>query len=265
MSHFRRRNANWVISNPIGLEIAAGNVSNISEFYGVGERDSIQTGGLGSDLWRGTAIAPLLPNQSGGEQMMILSSDYDDRLTGTGIQKVELDYLDAAGNEQYETVNMNGTAWVRTTGTNIRFVNALHALQVGSGTTASGDVSICANNILANVYNMISVNTNMSLSSQRMVPVNKTFYLQDWCATAAAANATTVIKLRLRATALHGTRVLNTFLFDDSAALNNSNYSKFFDIPLKIPQLSIIKVTSWVTAAGGYASASYRGFLKNNE
>lgn len=265
MSHLHRRSENWVLTNPIEDEIARGAIDGWTKFTGFGERDNIQVVSQGSDLWRGTSVTPPWPNQVGGEQMMVVASDFDDRLNGTGIQKVEIDYLDAIGNEQYETVNLNGTAWVRTIGTNIRFVNAIHAMQVGSGTVASGDISICANGTLTTVYNMISIGNNMSLSSQRMVPYGKTFYLHEWSASCVAANSTTISRLRLRATTAHGTRLSGVFLFNETAHFNNSTYNKHFSVPEKIPQLSVIKVSAWTATAGAYASASYSGFLEDNE
>ena len=246
-------------------EIARGTIYGMAEFSGFGERDNLQIVAVGSDIWRGTSIAQPWPDQLGGEQMMIVSSDFDDRLNGTGIQKLEIDYLDAIGNERYETINLNGTAFVRTVGTNIRFVNAIHATQVGYGTVASGDISICANGTLVTVYNMISIGGNMSLSTQRMIPYNKTFYLHEWSASCIAPNTSTITRLRLRATTAHGTRVNGVFLFNDTAHLNNSTYNKHFSVPKKIPQLSVVKVTAWSNAAGGYAAASYSGCIEDNE
>src|SRR4030065_830066 len=200
MSHIHRRSENWVLSNSMESEIARGTIEGMAEFLGVGERDSIQVTAQGEDIWRGTSVAQPWPDQLGGEQMMVISSNFDDRLTGTGVQKIEIDYLDAIGNEQYETLNMNGTAFVRTVGTNIRFVNTIHASQVGSGTVASVDISICANGILTIVYNMIGSGGNMSLNTRQMVPYNKTFYLHEWSASCASPNNTTRAIIRLRAT-----------------------------------------------------------------
>ena len=264
MGHLHRRNENWVLSNSMESEIARGTIDGMAEFSGFGERNNSAVVEVGSDIWGGTSAGIPWPNQLGGEQMMVVSSDFDDRLNGTGIQKVEIDYLDAIGNEQYETLNMNGTAFVRTVGTNIRFINAIHAVQVGVGTVASGDISICANGTLATVYNMINVGGNMSLSTQRMVPYNKTFYLHEWTATAIAPGAS-VVRVRLRATTAHGTRVNGVFLFNDTAFLYNSSYSKEFHIPKKIPQLSIIKASSWTDANGAYSSASFSGCIEDNE
>ncbi len=265
MSHIHRRKENWVLSNSMEHEIARGSIDGMEEFFGFGERNVIQVVNGGSDLWEGTSATTPWPNQLGGEQMMVLSSSYDDRLTGTGVQKVEIDYLDAIGNEQYETINMNGTAWVRTVGTNIRFVNAIHATQVGSGTVAQGDISICANGTLATVYNLINNFGNMSLNAARMVPYGKTFYLQEWTTSTACLANLAAVKVRLRATTIHGTRVQGVFLFTDSVSLQNSTYQKVFTVPRKIPQLSVVKVTANTTIAGPYVDASYSGCLEENE
>lgn len=267
MSHEVRRRSNWVLSNAMESEIARGKISGMSEFSGVGERNHIEVNTIGVDLWGGTSISPMIPNQLGGERMVVTSSNHDDRLNGTGVQKVEIDYLDAIGYEQYETINMNGTAWVRTVGTNIRFVNAIHSMQVGSGTVSSGDVSIFAEGTMGSVYNMFNTGGNISLNSQRMVPYGKTFYLHEWGCSAVEQSNTGKLaaKVRLRTTSIHGTRIINTFLFTDAAQLNNSVYSKTFSIPKQVPSLSIIKVTTWVNGTAIYAAASYDGSLETNE
>lgn len=263
MINTKRRGSEWVICNPIDAEIARNTVSGMTELKGFGERDSVTYIAGGADVWRGPTATILMPNQSGGERMMLFSSNYDDRLNGTGINKIEIDYLNAAGNENYETVNLNGTRWVRTVGTNIRFVNAIHASQVGVGTIASGDISISANGTTSKVYNFISNGGNMSLSTLRMIPLGKTFYLHEWTASCVSRETNTIARLRLRATTIHGTRIMNVFLFSDSALLNNSVYNKNFYIPKKIPSLSILKVTAEV-AGTAWMGASYSGSLENN-
>lgn len=266
MINTSRKNSNYIISNSIESEIGKGNINGASEFSGIGERNHIEVNTNVVDLWGGTNITPKIPNQSGGERMVVISSNHDDRLGGTGIRRVEIDYLDAIGYERYEAINMNGTALVRTVGTNIRFINAIHAIQVGPGTVASGDVSIFAEGTMSKVYNMIGAGNNMSLSSQRMIPYGKTFFLHEWgCSSVDQSNSTKMAsKVRLRATTMHGTRILNTFLFTDTAQLNNSTYSKTFSIPKKVPQLSIIKVTTWVSGTAIYTAASYSGCLETN-
>ncbi len=271
-----RRRDHWTITNPIQFEVSRNSVEGLSGFFGFGEKDSIQDLDHEVDLWEGTTSNQPIPNQISGEQMVIFSTDYNDRLNGTGIQKVEIDYLDSIGNEKREIISINGTAWVTTVGTNIRFINGFHSMQVGSNKTSIGTIAICSlgSNVIAPIgttavmgttliqscYNLISSNKNMSLSSQRMIPYNKTFYLSEW--TASAANAPT--RLRLRATTIHGTRVSNVFLFTDTTALVYGTYDKKFTVPLNIPSLSMVKVSAMSWSAGGYGCASYSGILEDN-
>ncbi len=272
-----RRRQNWVLSNPIQFEIARGSMAGLSSFFGFGEKDNIQDLDHEVDLWQGTTSTQPIPNQTIGEQMVVFSTDYNDRLSGgTGIQKVEIDYLDSSGNEKREIINLNGTRWIKTVGTNIRFINALHSVQVGSNHTAIGTVvlaslgshvvtpigttAVMGTSLVQSCYNVISSNNNMSLSSLRMVPAKKTYYLAEW--SASAANAP--VKLRLRITEIHGTRVQNVFLFNDTTALIYGTYEKVFTIPIKIPELCMIKVSGVAWSAGGYGAASYSGILEDD-
>lgn len=271
-----RRRDHWVVTNPMELEVSRGAIEGLSGFFGFGEKDSIQDLDHEVDLWEGTTSSQPNPNQISGEQMVVFSTDYNDRLNGTGVQKIEIDYLDAAGNEQRELVSMSGTVWVKTVGTNIRFINGFHSMQLGSNQVAIGTIAICSlgshviapigttavqgTTLIQSCYNLITSNKNMSLSSQRMIPSGKTFYLTEW--TASAANAP--VRLRLRATTIHGTRITGVFLFTDTTALVYGTYDKKFAIPLKIPALSMIKVSGMAWSAGGYGCASYLGILEDN-
>ncbi len=272
-----RRRQNWVLSNPVQFEIARGSMAGLSSFFGFGEKDNIQDLDNEVDLWQGTTSSQPIPNQTIGEQMVIFSTDYNDRLTsGTGIQKVEIDYLNASGNEQKETINLNGTSWIKTVGTNIRFINAIHSIQVGSHNTAIGTVVIASmgSNVVApigttavmgttlvqNCYNLISSHNNMSLSSLRMIPAKKTFYLSEW--SASAVNAP--VKLRLRITEIHGTRIPNVFLFNDTTSLVYGTYEKLFTVPIKVPELCMIKVSGVAWSAGGYGASSYSGIIEDD-
>lgn len=61
---------------------------------------------------------------------------------GTGLRTIRLDYLDAAGVRQAETVPMNGTAAVLTTATGVTAILGVSALTLGSNGSAVGSISI---------------------------------------------------------------------------------------------------------------------------
>src|SRR3972149_10847015 len=84
MTNTNRKSSNWMISNPLELEVARGNVVGYSELHCIAERISIQANVEGNDVWQGTAFIIPIPNQLGGEKLCVTSSSYDDRVNGTG-------------------------------------------------------------------------------------------------------------------------------------------------------------------------------------
>ena len=112
-------------------EILRGNISGLSMFSAMGERESIGTTLTGEDLWRGNQLTPaptshiLIPTPAdAGEQMTIVSEDADDDgdPVGTGARTVRIHYCDDAGDAQLEDVTLNGTTPVDTVATDIRAV-----------------------------------------------------------------------------------------------------------------------------------------------
>ena len=90
-------------------EILRGNISGLSMFSAMGERESIGTTLTGEDLWRGNQLTPaptshiLIPTPAdAGEQMTIVSEDADDDgdPVGTGARTVRIHYCDDAGDAQ---------------------------------------------------------------------------------------------------------------------------------------------------------------------
>lgn len=61
---------------------------------------------------------------------------------GTGVQAVQLDYLDGDGNRQSETIPLNGTSAVATVATDVAAILALTATAVGSSGGAVGTVTV---------------------------------------------------------------------------------------------------------------------------
>ncbi len=83
---------------PYTDNIAAGPVEL---FTAQGTRTNISTAVTGDDVWSGTATTIPLP-PSAGTQMTVVSTSANDTNGGTGINNVEIHYVDANGNEQIE-------------------------------------------------------------------------------------------------------------------------------------------------------------------
>ncbi|GAG86698.1 unnamed protein product, partial [marine sediment metagenome] len=72
----------------------------------------------------------------------ISENNADNGATATGVLTLRMEYLDAAGDEQTEDITMNGTTGVNTTATDIRFINDLYSLTVGSNGVAEGNIRV---------------------------------------------------------------------------------------------------------------------------
>lgn len=256
----QRLKENIVLTNSLELEIGKGNISGYTGFFGFGEKQVLLVNTRGQDIWSGSASTIPIPSQLGGEAIQVFSANHDDRLNGTGINIIRLHYLDGAGNEQTENINLNGTVLVNSVGTNIRFINNVYSILSGVGGVASGTVSVVAYGTSATVYNEIPAFGNASVSSFKMIPKNKTFYLTNWNVSVGVVSSI----VRLRSNVFNGTRYGTTFIFQDSFLGNNSSLARKFSIPIKLPEFSLLKCSGYTTAAGGYISVNYDGILINN-
>jgi hypothetical protein len=241
--------------------IGIGEVAGHSIFRGFGRRDSLSTGASGDDVWEGSAVTIPYPNQSIGEQVVIVSTSANDAAAGSGVRQIEIHYLDATGNEQMETVTMNGTTPVNSATTNIRFIQYIHASSVGSfGASAAGDITIYKVANPATVYSMIHSGQSVSLSSHRMVPFGKTLYLNY---VAASSTSSKAVSVRLTATCDdYGMLTTGIFLFNELFELQDSAISVALPVPRKFPALTIIKGSAISALAGGSAALSYGGYIE---
>lgn len=82
------------------------------------------------DLWAGPTANYVFPTV--GQQMRFVSTSANDTLSGTGVQKMHIHYLDSNYVPHVETVDMNGTTPVNTVATDIFRINSMHAMQVGT-------------------------------------------------------------------------------------------------------------------------------------
>jgi len=251
---------NFLINVPYQVGIGLGVVAGHSTFRGFGRREALSTATNGDDLWEGTATTLDYPDQSVGEQCTVVSTSVNDTLAGTGVQKVDIHYLDASGNPQHETISMNGTTPVNTVATNIRFIQYMHTSQGAFGVLAAGDIRLYRTGDATRVYQIIKQGGNMTLNTARMVPLGKNFYLQNIQASAASNKP---INIRFRATCdQDGTLTPGIFIFNQIYELQDSAIPENIVTPRKFPALCIIKGTAYSSTAGGQASLSWEGFIE---
>jgi hypothetical protein len=225
-----------------------------------GWRNTIGTTSTGEDIWNGTATTIPTPIDA-GEQLEIVSTSTDDDgdPAGTGAQTVMVHYIDAAdGQEKKEQVTMNGTTGVPLVATNIRYVNEFHVLTVGSNGVAVGTITCYKQGASSTVYSQINPGMNHSLQTNCMIPDGHNAYLMSWYATESADKRSA---FRIRSTDNGGNLLPGVFNFKDNTTLKASSTGI---IPLwqKIPALSIVKVSAWVSPiTGAEGSAGWTAML----
>jgi hypothetical protein len=249
---------------PLGNAISEGLLSGRLPFAGYSSRRAVSIIPQGSDIWTGTAVILPVPPEA-GEQISVVSDSDSDVNAGTGINTLLVNYLDANGDAQTETVTMNGTTPVNLTDPNVRFIQDMHSAVVGSNGVAEGNVTIYRTSDSSAIYQEILEGGNMSLNTMRMVPRGYTMFLTSWRANSVGGKP---VEIRIRSTSHHGvkyhTEYPGAFIFIDDCFLQDSNYSNTFPEPYEIPELSLIKVTAWSDFVGSYVSASWNGYLKLN-
>lgn len=231
-----------------GISLAVGNVTN------------------GTDIWTGTATRiPIPPNA--GQQMTLVSTSANDTNGGTGVNKVEIQYLDASGNEKTEDVTLNGVGSVNTVATNIRFINDLHTLVVGTNTAAIGTITIFALGSPATVYSQIDPGFNRHRNTARMVPSGLICMIEDFNASGGRSGGTGATSgfVQLRITAHHGLLLpVNpnpVFNLEDTIGIFNTSGSHKFNTPIIAPAFAIIKCSAFNVANTPDIQASWFGKL----
>ena len=251
-------------------EVRLGNVTGYAIMEAMGERIGVGTTATGEDITRindlsATPASPAshtvipMPADAGEQMTLISESDADNGATATGALTVTLEYLDATGVEQTETVTMNGQAQVNTTATDIRFLNDMYVATVGSGTIAAGHIRVYKTGSNTLVYNMIAEGGNKSLVPHRMVPLGKTLYLQEWHSEEAQGKR---INVRIRANATPaGVLNNNAFLFKDVAFVKQSASGLLPLRAMPIPSLAVVKVSGWAIVSAGEVGCGWWGYL----
>ena len=236
--------------------VAAGLIPGASIFDSFGERTSVGTTATGEDVWQGTATTIPVPPDV-GEQMTLISSDAgDDNVTGQGAKIIRVHYIDAAGDEQYEDVEMDGQVEVDTIATDIRFVQELHATSVGTNGAALGNITIYQKGDNTRIYSRVDLGGNMSLVTNRMVPRGKKLVISGWKATETKAQRCTT---RLRSTSHNGILFPGIFIFIDTMTLTDSALRS--ERAVLIPALAIVKLSCWNALGTAETSAGWEGVL----
>jgi hypothetical protein len=230
--------------------ILIGEIPGHRIFGALGERQLIGTTASGEDMTRMNQLSPAptshleVPTPAdAGELMTVVSESADDTLLGSGIQVLRIHYLSPEGFERIHDVEMNGLTPVDIPVILMRFIQDMHAAQVGSGNVAADHIKIYKTGTVGLVYNMIEEGGNRSLVPHRMVPFGRQLILKGFHATEGNNKRAA---FRIRSTDDDGVLIPGVFLFIDTVYLNGTSSGEVRLNHIS-PSLSIIKVTAWGT------------------
>jgi len=157
------------------LDVAAGNIAGVSNVSKFGYNPSVGSVTYES-IWEGSNAYPW---QTVADQLEVLSSDANDTSAGTGARTVELQGLDSSWNSLTETITMNGTSAVTTTGSFLRIFRA-RVVTAGTNLRNEGDITIRdqdTSTTRALITNGTTAGMGQTLMAVYTIPAGKTGYV----------------------------------------------------------------------------------------
>ena len=157
------------------LAVAKGDFTGYSNVSKFGYNPTVGSGNYES-IWEGSNAYPWM---SAADQLEVLSSDTDDTSAGTGARTVELQGLDSSWNVLTETVTMNGTSAVTTTGSFLRIFRA-RVVTAGSSGRNEGTITIRdqdTSTTRALITNGATDGNGQTLMAVYTIPAGKTGYV----------------------------------------------------------------------------------------
>lgn len=127
------------VNEPHGFAVARGRFANEFNFW---QPAYVGTPSNAATVVRATAYI----EDTIGSQRSLVSTNAADAAAGTGARTIRLRYFKNDGTGPFaETVTMNGTTPVNTSGTNIRFIESMEAVTVGSNGGNVGSINLKQN------------------------------------------------------------------------------------------------------------------------
>ena len=258
-----------VSSVPYLYDIAEGVIANHSSFRVLGY--TIDIDNVERDIWEYGSIASaryVFPTVAMGLEL-VSTSDEDSGAggvnpAGTGIQTVEIHYLDNTWAEQVEVIALDGTTAVTTLAVNIYRINGFHTKTTGISKMAVGAIQL---RHLADtpVYSYISVGRNHALQAVYTVPLGKVAYIVGWNYSSGAVAIGHYARFILLATVNDEVWQDGVFNIKDIVLIQDGNGAHDFQSPIKLPAKTDMKVgvISDGAASNVLVSAQISGWIES--
>lgn len=238
-------------------EVARGNVPGAQLFGAFGE---LVTAGAITDwmVWPGPTTRQ--PYSSTGVAISVVSTSADDTSGGTGIQQVEIHYIDVNGDEQEVYATMNGITPV-VVGVTAKFIQCVHANAIGSGGVAAGDISVTSGGV---VYSYLPAGKVRCSSASRYVPNGKTLYITDMAGGSSSGTAAADCRIYIAKTEIadHDYTTAGIYLPYNQVALQDNAVTQTVRTPFPVNQNRIVTMFATVDK-GSTLTASWSGWIED--
>lgn len=244
---------------PYLYDIAEGNIANHTPYAKLGYNGDV--GATEEDITTQGGTYPWIP--AGGIALEVVSSNANDTLAGSGVQKVKVTYLDTDYSQQTQILDMAGLTPVPLTDTTILRVNSIRATQVGANGVAAGDI-IVRNVGGATIYRQIATGYTRGRGLTYTVPLGKTLYLTSISVSSGYTTAGKVVRWTGRAQVddTAPTVKINFFQPFFEIITEDASFHTDFDMPISIPATADLKVSAVSNNAGSFCSCALRGWLE---
>jgi hypothetical protein len=248
-----------VSAMPYLYDIAEGNISGHTSFAKLGYNADV--GATEEDIITQGGVYPWIA--VGGIALDVVSSDTNDTVAGSGIQKVRVSYLKADYTADSEIISMAGTNPVPLTDTHILRVNSIRATQVGANAVAAGNITV-ENVGGSTVYRQISQGFTRGRGLTYTVPLGKTLYLTSVSVSSGFTTAGKVVRWIGRAEVDDNDPTVKIPFFQPFFEIitQDASFHRDFEIPIRIPATADLKISAVSNGAGSFCNCALRGWLE---
>ena len=196
-----------------------------------------------------------VPHPTVASALTIVSTSTDDDSAGTGARTVYIEGLNGNYNVISETIVMDGTTPVVTTGTYL-YVNQFYVATVGTGGANAGEITA---KVSTTLYDIIAVGYNNRTTGHYCVPAGYTGYMTSGVITTGQATGSTSVTAFLKQHGPDGIVRVGAV-----STLNNGSVQYDFSPPYMIPEKNCIGASAIGSAANNSASSFFNIILIKN-
>jgi hypothetical protein len=238
--------------------VARGRIQGASLFGSYGKYTA--TGAVTKHgIWPGPTSFPPW-DLAGVSDGYLVSTSANDTLGGSGIQQVEVYYIDISGDLQHEILTMTGTTPVPLP-FSFRFIQCTHTVK---GQFAGGNISLLGNTGTV-TYSYILVGDSRCTSAFRMVPRGKTAYIVDLVGGATSGTAAASADLEFISTEIDTNQLISEGIFipHNSVVVQDTSLTLASNTPAVVTEGQICGF--WGTTDKGVKfSAAFTGWLEDS-